>query len=440
MPHVLPQLRGALLISVLLLTACVPQGFVRTRDQQLVLNGKPFYFQGTNYQHLAVPDSRTEQQLYADLKAIRQAGHKVIRFWGFSCKGAPHITGDSIVLDIQGDTILYSESALQRLDMVMDAARVADLKVILVLSNFWDGFGGIQWWTERAIGSQDKHLFYTDPTMRALYKSYARTLLERENTRYRTTLGRRIQYKVDPTIMAIELMNEPHTEDHYETTRGLGAPGTLVYQWLKEMSEYIASIDEHHLISVGDEGYIVSSHPLPSDARHTWLNDGSKGVDFARNLSLPHIAFATTHWYPDNWQIPPSDIQNGWVAVNLSLERARIAYQAGKPIILEETGFNTIGAWGEYGKLNTEQLAELLSLIFDGANRAGYAGTMVWQNFPNPDTTHGGYEFGFSDPRYKAVQKQVQRMEELSQGKKQPRDAGSETPRLSENTIPRKER
>lgn len=384
---------GLILSNVLLLTGCTARDFVRTRGQQFVLNGRPFYFQGTNYQHLAVPDQRTEQELYADLKAIRDAGHKVIRFWGFSCKGAPHIGEDSIVLDLQGETIQYSEHALQRLDMVLDAARVADLKVILVLSNFWDGFGGIQWWTEKSIGSRDKHLFFTNATLRKLYKSYAKMRLERVNTRYQHTLKRRIQYKNDPTIMAIELMNEPHTDDHYEAMHGQEVPGTMVYQWLKEMSEYVASIDSRHLISAGDEGYTYQPTAVTPDARHTWINDGSKGVDFERNLSLPHIAFATTHWYPDNWQIPPADIQNGWVAEHLSRARARIAHQAGKPIILEETGFNTIGAWGEYEQLSTEQLAQLMTLIFEGANQAGYAGTMVWQNFPNPDTTHGGYEF-----------------------------------------------
>lgn len=44
-----------------------------------------------------------------------------------------------------------------------------------------------------------------------------------------------------------ELANEPHTSDHYETSRGL-KPGSLVNGWICQMSSFVKTLDSKHLV------------------------------------------------------------------------------------------------------------------------------------------------------------------------------------------------
>ncbi len=392
-------------------------GFVRVEGTHFVLDGKKFYFQGTNFQKIANLDGRSEADVYQKLKAVADAGLKVVRFWGFSCKGAL-CAGEGLIQDMSKDGIVYNERGLQRLDVVLDAARVAGLKLILTLVNFEDAYCGISWWTEKVLGDHDKQKFYTDETLRKLYKQYASDILNRINTRYQKQLGKKIAYKDDPTIMAIELENEPHTDNNYELSRGW-KPGQIVYKWLKEMSEYVSGIDTRHLIATGEEGYKISHTSSNEPGKHSWLHGGLKGVDFASNVTLPKIDFVTVHFYPDNWEIPAAEILDGWVRDNIVYDRARIAHQAGKPIVMEESGFTAVPfstTPDDYRNKPVSFLAMLLDKMYQYANEADYAGTMVWQAFPDGEETDRGYEFNFDDPRFDTIQRQADFMNRKSKG------------------------
>ena len=394
-----------------------PQGFVRVEGTHFVLDGKPFYFQGTNFQKIANLDGRPESDVYSKFKAIADVGMKVVRFWGFSCKGAM-CAGDGLIQDMSKDGIVYNDKALVRLDAVMDAARVAGLKVILTLANFEPAYCGIEWWTEKVLGDRDKQKFYTDETVRKLYKQYAHFILNRVNTKYQAKLGKNIAYKDNPTIMAIELENEPHTDNNYELAQGQ-KPGQMVYKWLKEMSEYIAKEDTSHLITSGEEGYKISHTSNNQPEKHSWLHGGLKGVDFASNVTLPEIDFVTVHFYPDNWEIPAADILNGWVRDNIVHDRASIAHRAGKPIVMEESGFSAVpfaSTPDDYRGKPLSFLGTLLDKMYQYANEVDFAGTMVWQAFPNGEATDRGYEFNFDDPRFDAILKQVDYMNHKSAG------------------------
>ena len=77
---------------------------------------------------------------------------------------------------------------------------------------------------------------------------------------------------------------------------------------------------------------------------HSWLNNGYDGVDFVCNLKAPSVDFATMHLYPDSWGIPTDGYK--WLGPNYIQDRAAVAKQIDKPIILEEYGMRAEGELG----------------------------------------------------------------------------------------------
>jgi len=148
-------------------------------------------------------------------------------------------------------------------------------------------------------------------------------------TRTNTETG--VAYNQDPTILAWELINEPHTDDGFESELGL-TPGSIVCSWVSEMSAYIKSLDGNHLISTGEEGYRAD---LTSDSStHSWMNNGIKGGDFVCNTCRTGITLATVHLCADAWGFTSSDYE--WLGENFLADRRRAALACGKPSIVEE--------------------------------------------------------------------------------------------------------
>lgn len=402
---ILRQLTVLLPLCLSLLTAKVEgqdlkTEFVKRKGTQFELGGKPFYFQGTNFYRLGVRDRYySDYELDQILGKLSKSGIKVVRFWGFSCETPDEWTGQGLhrggianppLLDRYGRR---NETAFAYLDKVVAKAGDNGLKIILPMVNFEHEYCGMEWWNH-VYGDQNesKQAFYCNGSVKKAYKSHVSTLLNRRNT----YSGR--VYRDDPSIMAIELANEPHTEDYYETSGQVdascrpyvdGKPGTLVNTWLKEMSEYVRSLDSKHLISTGEEGYRVSG----AKDKHQWIHDGSKGEDFDRNIALPLIDFATVHLYPDNWTIPASTDFFSWFVPHVLKNRAAVAHAANKPIVLEETGFSEMDSnnssdfmrrIAQAGYFNSR--AYWLSEIYKAANEASYAGTMIWQVVPLNDS------------------------------------------------------
>jgi mannan endo-1,4-beta-mannosidase len=214
-------------------------------------------------------------------------------------------------------------------------------------------------------------------------------------------MGERIAYRDDPTIMAVEAANEPHTDDLYERRRGLD-PGDLVHDWLADITAHIRAVDPNHLISTGEEGYKTGGR---REDPYNWLNDGWKGVDFARNLALRTVDFATVHFYPDAWNMPPAHLP--WARKHFLADRARIAHDLGKPIVLEEVGFGASGRFEKFGYYKDP--AGYLKKVFGYVNALGYAGALVWQALP-PGFELRDYEFGPGTPQFRVVEEQARFM------------------------------
>ncbi|BDA49884.1 probable mannan endo-1,4-beta-mannosidase 7 at N-terminal half [Coccomyxa sp. Obi] len=134
------------------------------------------------------------------------------------------------------------------------------------------------------------------------------------------------------------------------------------------------------------------------------INGGYKGVDFVGNTNCPHIDFATTHVYPDNWAIQAYEFD--WVNANFIRDRASIAHAANKPIIIEETGMQR----GYLSSRNT-----LLSSLFGEANNNNFGGTMIWEWIAwNIDDRF--YDFSVGQDGSTAQQAQINYMNSKSGG------------------------
>lgn len=417
--------------------------FVKVSDGKFELDGAPFLFVGSNFYRLAmseafngqvVKDSKSGITQYPQIDRVMQNyaadGFKVLRLWGFACEGSK---GSNVQPPFINQDFSLNKEGLEQLDYTIASAGRHGLRIILPLVNFEHEYCGMEWWVEHSLAKKTdsskkyltwscvesnthhvlklvydpaecqslsqssqgieavvtKEFFYFDPLVKSAFKRHIENFLSRINPYTGSA------YRDDPAIMAIELSNEPHTSDFYEclktdiehNTYGSCSAedprqyraGTLVYNWLSEMSEFVKSIDSKHLLSTGEEGYRSSHEDSSCLSKHNWLHNGSKGIDFHENARLPKIDFMTTHLYPDNWNVPSSDME--WFNRCVISDRARIAAQHGKPIIMEETGFSEQGYDGKPDDYRKDR-PYFLSRLYRYANQAGYQGTMVWQAAP----------------------------------------------------------
>jgi hypothetical protein len=419
------------------------QSFVKVVDGRFQVDGSPFTFVGSNFYRLAMSEAFnrnvikenksgvvTFPQIDKVMENYANEGFKVIRLWSFACEGSK---GSSVTPPFINKDLSLNLDGLQQLDYTIASASQHGLRVILPLVNFEHEYCGMEWWVENSLAKQTdpskkymtyscvekrthhalklvydpneckslnrpenpveavvtKEFFYTDPIVKNAFKTHVRNFLGRTNP------YNGLSYSNDPAIFAIELSNEPHTTDFYECLKSdVGnkdynrcsqenpnsyRAGDLVYTWLDEMSTYVRTIDSKHLITTGEEGY-RNSHQDPSClSKHSWINNGMKGVDFARNATLPNIDFMTTHLYPDNWNVPTTDLD--WFNRCIIADRAAIAARNGKPIILEEAGFSEDGYVGKPDDYRRDR-AYYLSRMLRYTNQADFQGTMVWQAAP----------------------------------------------------------
>jgi mannan endo-1,4-beta-mannosidase len=312
-------------------SAAQSEGPVEEADQpsaSFVLDGEPFCFAGTNNYYLIYKSHTMVDDV---LETTKRLGLKVIRIWAYLDRGSL----DGTVRNVDGagekggvyfqywDPVrgrpAYNDGAtgLEHLDYVLDKAKALDLKVMLVLTNNWKDFGGMDqylvWY-----GVKEHHRFYTDSSVRKAYESWIDHLVHRKNT------INGLVYRDDPTIFAWELANEPRCINAGEFDHPSTCNPGIVVRWADETSTFIRSIDTNHLVSVGDEGFFA-------DGRSPHY-DGADGVDHSALLALRHIDFGTYHLYPESWGHPLSWAST-WIEDHIEAARA-----AGKPTLLEEYG------------------------------------------------------------------------------------------------------
>jgi len=267
------------------------------------LHKKAFYFAGTNNYYLHY---KTHLMIDDVFKNVVAMGLPAIRLWGFLDGQA----SDGVVM--QPTPGIYPEAGYERFDYTVSKAASLGIKLVVVLVNNWNDFGGMnQYVTWFGVANHDD--FYTNAKIKTAYKNYVQHFLQRKN-RY---TGRVMTE--EPAIMAWELVNEPHCQSDIT--------GNTLFEWVHEMSSFLKSIDGQHLVAVGDEGW----YNVPGNA--DWAYAGSQGVDWLRLIALPTIDYGTVHLYPDDWK------KNDTWAVQWIKDHIRDGHAAGKPVVLEEFGW-----------------------------------------------------------------------------------------------------
>lgn len=321
------------LVAPLASPAAAQQGFVSASGGQFVLDGQAFRYGGTNNYYLHYKSNLMVDDVFNDAAAMNL---DVIRTWTFlECGGdRPNSSGgcsqgEDLWMQRWSDSAngpVYNTGAngLQKLDSMLAKANEAGIKLIMVLTNNWPDFGGMdQYVTWHGLQYHDQ--FYTDANIRQNYKDWVTTLVNRVNS----ITG--VPYRDDPAIFSWELANEPRCINASLPDSGTCTQQTLI-DWADEMSSYIKSIDPNHMVSVGDEGF------LDWGRGDDWPYNGTDGVDHESLTALPNVDFGTFHLYPDHWG---RDVEWGTTWIN---DHMTAAADYDKPVILEEFGYQNQGA------------------------------------------------------------------------------------------------
>ncbi|HYH05283.1 MAG TPA: beta-galactosidase, partial [Bacillota bacterium] len=189
------------------LTSAAPAGIVYREGTNFYLDGKPYYFAGCNSYDLFTygdgsNDSTTDyiENYFMNKKGIDTImsqmaadGVKVVRTWGFS-----HETWHGFE-PAQGQ---YNEAQFMLFDYIMESAKKNGIKVMIVLENYWEAYGGIDkrlaWEGLPGVSHVNRAKFFTNEGCKEQYRNYVKHFVSRVN--HYTNVA----YKNDPTLFAWE--------------------------------------------------------------------------------------------------------------------------------------------------------------------------------------------------------------------------------------------
>lgn len=232
--------------------------FVVRDGQNLFYKGQPFRFVGVNSYDLLYQSPNVMRET---MRQAREYGFPVIRFWAF---------GEGFPGAIQPNAGEVDKNVVTRLDVLLSIARDEKVRVVPVLGNYWDDYGGVKqylsWLGKLGDELKDRNEFFMNQEARALYWNYVEKIINRESG----VTG--ILYKEDPTILAWELMNEPRSDKRINQE--------MVRAWLDGLGKYVKSLDSNHLVVSGVEGFMDEVYPDVSGPDHI-VGNSSKNIDIA---------------------------------------------------------------------------------------------------------------------------------------------------------------
>jgi mannan endo-1,4-beta-mannosidase len=281
----------------------------------------------------------------------------------------------------------------------MAEARERGVKIILTLGNHWSNFGGIQryyeWFNSRPIPAgvrvererptdDEARFFYTDRRARQAYRDHARSILRRVNS----ITG--IAYFEDPTILAVELLNEPRTTEGYADDQ---------LDWMIAMSRYIRTLAPYHLIGTGvDTAFVRNELSV-----RQWQRLGD----------LRDIDYFDMHLYPGSSHSPDSP-QDMSELLERFREAANYAHEvAGKPIVIGEIGFtqDTAAYFQRDVEARHKNRQELLLQAIQAAVRThDIDGALFWLFRPHPNPAQDSHHIHPDIPEDQAFLRGIRRL------------------------------
>ena len=349
--------------------------FVTVEDGKFVLDGKPYYFIGTNYWYgplLASSGAMGDRERLAkELDFL--AAHGMLNLRILAGAEGPDDQPFRVTPGLQQSPGKYSDELLAGLDYLLAEMAKRDMKAVLYVNNTWEWSGGyaqyLEWTGHGDIPYPlDKGWpafmsyigqFHDCPECIEAYFNHIRFMLGRTNQ----ITG--VKYVDDPTIMAWQIANEP---------RAVGAEHIPAFEkWMREACALFKSLDSRHLLTTGSEG------------KH-----GSEGqMDLYRRLNAdPNIDYCTMHIWPKNWQwldvkdIPGTLDRSITNTKEYIDEHCEVARSLGKPIVLEEFGFPREGHSYELAAATTSRdkyYASIFAQIVKSRDEGGpLAGCNFW--------------------------------------------------------------
>jgi mannan endo-1,4-beta-mannosidase len=329
------KMRRVILVFFLALlflqTEAAKNPFVTVKGNHFEINGKPYYYVGTNFWFGAILGSQgpggNRSRLIKELDFMKASGINNLRVLvgvdgpeGVPTKSEP---------SLQTEPGKYNDAILDGLDFFMSELGKRNMKAVLYLLNSWEwsgGFGQYLTWNGQGefpilnyIG-WDKfraqvQKFHQCESCKEMANNYIRYIISRTN-RY---TGKK--YTEDPTLMSWQIANEP---------RAFSDENKPAYEtWLKATAAFIRSLDSNHLISTGSEGQMGSENDLALYER----------IHADRNID-----YLTIHIWPKNWSwLNAKDIRgslpNCISKTNEYLNKhLEIARTHNKPLVIEEFG------------------------------------------------------------------------------------------------------
>ncbi|WP_271783542.1 PKD domain-containing protein [Aquimarina algiphila] len=256
-------------------------GFVYAEGDKFMLDGRPYYFSGTNVYDFFTYGSSSgdietqfmdKDRIDEHMRRLYVNGVRVVRLWGFSHEDWHGFEPQKGV---------YSEGQFALFDYVVKSAEANGIKLIVALENYWNDYGGIKdrlKWEGIDVagaGTHDQGQFFTNASAVQGFKDYVEYFITRVN-HYDG-----VEYRNDPTILAWELMNEPRYQGF-----GDDLTSDTLRAWVDDMGQFIKSIDSKHLLGTGLEAH---------GSKYGF--GGDEGNDFIKIHESPFIDFTSAHPY-----------------------------------------------------------------------------------------------------------------------------------------------
>jgi Cellulose binding domain/Cellulase (glycosyl hydrolase family 5) len=341
--------------------------FVTRCGIRFCLDGKPYYFAGTNtydmftfgFDWLPGEQYVDKARIDAQMARLQTDGVTVLRLWMFSHEAWQGFEESKGV---------YTEEEFILFDYIMKSARDHFIRLIPVFENYWEAYGGIDArlaWEGLPNGQANRWRFFNKaqcPGCFTQYKNYVNKALTRTN------FFTGVKWINDPTVLAWELMNEPRYQD---ATPNENTTGTTLRAWVDEMGAYVKSLDPNHLLGTGMEGQQTA-----------YGYGGDAGNPFVYIHQSPYIDFTSGHMYPTE----------GWAGLDFTKARALLKRWiddshniVGKPFFLGEWNAST-------DKTNW------WTQIYAEQEASGGDGDAFWW-YP-ASTSCGGYDSGQGCPEH----------------------------------------
>lgn len=305
---------------------------VRMQSGQFFLDGKPYYFVGTNFWYGAILGSQGEggnrERLLRELDFMKMHGIDNLRI----LVGADGENGvpSKVEPTLQMKPSVYNDAIFDGLDFLLAEMGKRNMKAVLFFTNSWEWSGGYSQYLNW-VGKGKNPVPSVDgwPAYLEYVKQYAsciecKQLLKNHISKVinRTNRYSGIKYTDDPTIFSWQIGNEP---------RAFSDENKVAFAaWLKEISAFIKSLDTNHMVSIGSEG--------------EW------GCEMDMHLyeqihADTNIDYLTMHIWPKNWSW--LDVKNMKGTLQNSIDKTLeymnnhmvVARKLQKPIVMEEFGF-----------------------------------------------------------------------------------------------------